>query len=383
MNEQHATAVAAGASPSIDERCAQVPVRLVPMRVPAAGGDAPMVDRLALVGEPVTSVIGRPVLATSDVDVTGTSVVHFNQIAVKRPTGLGPIDLLVIAATAFGVGFFVFFGGMLMLESVVRGPVLPAIIALVSMPLAAYASYRFSRRPDRKGWTCVVGEHGFQVGTVSGETLDRIVVVYSDPSDVWFETTTLGVLRGSSMAVAVNRVLTIRPSDALQKTTVELYGGIDQGALIRPLGDIGSARIYAERFIAAGEACERARAVRLDIARRELEAGRPVTMPTFDGRRITLTAGADGGAAPALTLELTRGGTTLLRGGPGEVTVSLREGTYTITAGGRRETIERHDLGNPYLLDAFFLGDPGPPIPDGPFPRKALVPAELAQRRGY
>jgi hypothetical protein len=44
---------------SIDERCAKVPVQLVLMRVRPALGGAPMVDRLALVGEPVSEVILR------------------------------------------------------------------------------------------------------------------------------------------------------------------------------------------------------------------------------------------------------------------------------------------------------------------------------------
>jgi hypothetical protein len=368
-------------SRSIDERADAVPIQLVPMRVPAAGGEAPMVDRLALVGEPVTSVIGRPVIATSDVDVTGTSVLHFNQIAQKRPTGLGPIDLLIIGTVALCTGFFAFLVAQLLLEGPGSGPVLPAILALVSMPIAAWVSYRYSRRPNRKGRTCVVGEHGLQVGTVVEGALDRCVVSYADPSDTWFELTSLGVRPGSGATLSASRILNIAATDDPTRIAVQLDGTLSILAMNRPLAQAGAARIEAERFFAIGEAWERGRAIRLGLAERALRSGRAVVMPTSDGRRVTLTPRTDAGGALALTLEITRGGSTLLRGGPGEVTVDLQQGTYEIAASGRRETIARGRLGDAYVLDAFYLGDRGLPIPaEGALPRDALIPAPLRGR---
>jgi hypothetical protein len=353
----------------------------VPMRVPAAGGEAPMVDRLALVGEPVTSVIGRPIVATSDVDVTGTSVVYFNQIARKRPTGLGPIDLVIIGFSALCAGFFVFLAASLLLEAPGGGPVLPAIVALVSMSIVAWVSYRFSRRPAHEGWTCVVGEHGFQVGTAKEGALDRCVVTYDDPSDAWFEDTSIGVRERSGTALSANRMLKIRVADDPSRVAIELVGSLSILAVGRSLAEVGASRVHAERFFVIGEAWERGRAIRLALAERELHAGRPVTLPTVDGRRITLTPREGTSGAP--TLEITRGGTSLLRGGAGEVTVELRQGTYEIAAGGRRETIQRGALGNAYVLDALFLGDRGLPIPaDGALSRDVLIPAPLRQVRG-
>lgn len=375
MQEPSAAGHQAERSRSIDERCAEVPIRLVPMRVPAAGGEGPMVDRLALVGEPVTSVIGRPILATSDVDTAGRSIVYFGAIAEKAPTGTAPKDLAIIVTTAMFAGFFVFVGGMLALESPGGSPFLPAaLMALLSMPLVGYLSYRFSRRPDFKGWTCVVGEDGFQIGTVKDGVFDRIVLSYADPSDVWFEGTGVGVLHGSTTAVSVNRTLTIRSADD-QSITLQQFGYIDRSALLGRFS-VGPNRVEAERFIALGEAWERARVVRLAHARAELAAGRALVLPLVDGRRLTLTPSPAG-----TTLAITRGGKELLRGESRDVGVRLIGGTYELTAGDARETVERFDLGNPYVIDALFLGDVGAPIPSGgPFPRAALAPAELATR---
>lgn len=371
--------VSAPARPSLDPKqidalCAKVPIRLVPMRVPAPEGQAPMVDRLALVGEPVTEVIGAPVIATSDVDTSGTSIVHFNQIARERRTGLGPVDLIVIAVLALGAGFFAFVVAALLFEAPGRNvtPIAGAV-ALVAMPIVAWASYRYGRRPAHSGWTSVVGVDGVQVGTVNEGVFDRTVLLYTDPSDVWFESTTMGVRPGAAIGdpSSIYRTVVVRSAEGLSPV-LEQFGGLVRGGA--PLA-FSASRVDAERFFVLSEAWYRAAARRLPLARHELAQGRPVVLPVLDGRKVTLRPSGSG-----LTIELQSGGRTVIAADSREVAVQVVGGIYDFRHGGARETIERHALGNPYVIDALLLGLELPQPTDAPLPRAALVPPSMTRR---
>lgn len=372
-------AASAPARPSLDPKeidalCAKVPIQLVPMRVPVPDGRTPMVDRLALVGEPVTEVIGTPVIATSDVDTSGTSIVHFNQIARERPTGLGPVDLLVIATIALMTGFFVFLGGALLLEAPGRNvtPIAGAL-ALLTMPIAAWLSYRYGRRPAHLGWTCVVGVDGVQVGTANEGVFDRTVLLYTDPSDVWFESTSLGVRAGAAIhdASTIGRTVAVRSADGLS-TLFEQHGGTLRGSAPLPLT---LERVYGERFSVLSEAWYRAAAKRLPLARHELAQGRSVTLPVLGGRTVTLRPSGNG-----LTIELQSGGRAVIAADSREVAVQLVGGVYELRHGSVRETIERHALGNPYVIDSLLLGIELPQPTSVPMPRAALLPPSMTRR---